>query len=161
MYRICLKSPLTKEDKDRIYERMRLSGREPGIDEETIQYLENQCLRNEKEIRIKDMRIDDQNKEINGLCKFILGLFIFAVIASASFGYFGYRYGVSRNSTPSSVNNEIEKNEGKSGTTYVYVSENGEKYHRYSCRYVTENMEEVTLDEAIDSGYQPCKVCKP
>lgn len=41
----------------------------------------------------------------------------------------------------------------------VYISQNGEKYHLPGCQYINGNMVEVTLEEAIEQGYEPCKRC--
>lgn len=46
-------------------------------------------------------------------------------------------------------------------TTYVYVTDTGEKYHRNGCRYLKYSKHRVTLKWAKRNGYTPCKVCKP
>ncbi|MEW6363159.1 MAG: MBL fold metallo-hydrolase [Acidobacteriota bacterium] len=43
----------------------------------------------------------------------------------------------------------------------VYITETGDKYHRGSCRYLSESKIKTTVCEALDKGYTPCKVCKP
>ena len=43
----------------------------------------------------------------------------------------------------------------------VYTTKTGEKYHTENCRYLKYSEKEITLQEAIDRGYQACSVCKP
>lgn len=48
----------------------------------------------------------------------------------------------------------------ESGDYIVYVTNTGEKYHKYSCSYL-KSVNAITLAEAIDKGYTPCSRCKP
>ncbi len=43
----------------------------------------------------------------------------------------------------------------------VYITESGEKYHLSTCRYVREGGIALTLADAQEQGYEPCKVCCP
>ncbi|MEH6763734.1 MAG: hypothetical protein V7655_04470 [Aequorivita antarctica] len=43
----------------------------------------------------------------------------------------------------------------------VYTTKTGEKYHTASCRYLKYSKKEITLEQAINLGYQACSVCKP
>lgn len=44
----------------------------------------------------------------------------------------------------------------------VYITENGKKYHKSTCRFVKkESASNISLDKAESEGYTPCKVCKP
>ena len=43
----------------------------------------------------------------------------------------------------------------------VYITETGSKYHRAGCRYLRKSSHPMSLEEAIDSGYEPCSVCNP
>jgi len=43
----------------------------------------------------------------------------------------------------------------------VYVTKSGKKYHTGECRYTSNNSVSIDLSEALDRGYEPCKVCKP
>lgn len=45
--------------------------------------------------------------------------------------------------------------------TYVYITETGGKYHRWSCRYLKDSCYEISLSKAIARGYTACSVCKP
>lgn len=43
----------------------------------------------------------------------------------------------------------------------VYITKSGEKYHAESCHYLSNSKIEIEISKAINSRYQPCKVCKP
>lgn len=43
----------------------------------------------------------------------------------------------------------------------VYITKTGKKYHRSSCRYLSNSKLEVSLKDAKKNGYEACKVCKP
>jgi endonuclease YncB( thermonuclease family) len=43
----------------------------------------------------------------------------------------------------------------------VFVTPNGEKYHRADCRHVSANSAAVTVAEAKRRGYRPCAMCRP
>lgn len=43
----------------------------------------------------------------------------------------------------------------------VYITKTGEKYHLENCRYLKYSKKAITLEEAINRGYDPCSVCKP
>lgn len=49
---------------------------------------------------------------------------------------------------------------GDNGDTIVYVTATGTKYHRGSCGYLRSRYE-ITLREAVRSGYTPCSRCSP
>ena len=44
-------------------------------------------------------------------------------------------------------------------TDVVYITENGKKYHKSFCQYVSENGIPIDINKAIDKGYSPCKKC--
>jgi hypothetical protein len=46
-------------------------------------------------------------------------------------------------------------------TTTVYVTKTGDKYHTATCKYLKKSKITMTLGDAIESGYEPCKVCDP
>lgn len=48
-----------------------------------------------------------------------------------------------------------------SGDIVVYVTRSGSKYHRDGCSSLSKSKIEITLKEAIEQGYEPCKRCKP
>lgn len=43
----------------------------------------------------------------------------------------------------------------------VYITNSGERYHRATCSSLSHSSYEVTLSEAMDAGYTPCKNCHP
>jgi hypothetical protein len=43
----------------------------------------------------------------------------------------------------------------------VYITKTGEKYHTSTCRYLNKSKISIELKDAIEQGYEPCKVCKP
>lgn len=48
-----------------------------------------------------------------------------------------------------------------SGSTIVYVTDTGEKYHRSGCQYLSHSSNEISLSKAISRGYTPCLKCRP
>ncbi len=47
------------------------------------------------------------------------------------------------------------------GSTIVYITKTGEKYHRDGCSSLRKSKIEITLSEAVSRGYGPCKNCNP
>jgi methylphosphotriester-DNA--protein-cysteine methyltransferase len=47
------------------------------------------------------------------------------------------------------------------GTTTVYITTTGEKYHTERCASVRKSKIAIRLDQAVSRGYEPCKRCKP
>lgn len=45
--------------------------------------------------------------------------------------------------------------------TIVYITETGSKYHRGGCRSLRKSKIRITLKEAKNQGYTPCKICRP
>jgi endonuclease YncB( thermonuclease family) len=43
----------------------------------------------------------------------------------------------------------------------VYVTKSGEKFHKKGCSHLTESATKITIKEAKEKGYQPCKTCEP
>lgn len=43
----------------------------------------------------------------------------------------------------------------------VYITDTGERYHRFTCRSLRYSCYETPLSDAIDAGYTPCRVCHP
>lgn len=45
----------------------------------------------------------------------------------------------------------------------VYITRTGTKYHKPTCSYVRnrDDLREMTIEEALEEGLQPCKVCEP
>lgn len=47
------------------------------------------------------------------------------------------------------------------GSTAVYVTKTGEKYHRSGCQYLRKSKISISLQDAVSSGYEPCSKCNP
>ncbi|MEI0518059.1 hypothetical protein [Brachyspira murdochii] len=43
----------------------------------------------------------------------------------------------------------------------VYITKTGKKYHIQNCRTIKGEAYKISLSEAKNKGYTPCKVCKP
>lgn len=46
-------------------------------------------------------------------------------------------------------------------TQTVYITKTGKKYHKGSCRYLSNSKIEIKKSKAVEAGYDACKVCKP
>ena len=46
-------------------------------------------------------------------------------------------------------------------TLVVYITKSGEKYHTEKCSYLKKSKIEISLEDAVDAGYEPCSRCKP
>ena len=47
------------------------------------------------------------------------------------------------------------------GSTIVYITKTGSKYHTGSCSYLKKSKIEITLADAVARGYDPCSRCNP
>lgn len=54
-----------------------------------------------------------------------------------------------------------EKKDTKKEQAIVHITRTGKKYHRAGCRSLSRSDIPVTLEEAKQRGYDPCKVCTP
>jgi hypothetical protein len=43
----------------------------------------------------------------------------------------------------------------------IYKTPSGKKYHLGTCRMVENVSQKITPEQAIESGLEPCKICKP
>lgn len=48
-----------------------------------------------------------------------------------------------------------------SGNTTVYVTRTGEKYHSNGCQYLRKSQIAISLQDAVNSGYDACSRCNP
>lgn len=48
-----------------------------------------------------------------------------------------------------------------SGTTTVYITDTGEKYHSYGCQYLRKSCISISLSDAVARGYTRCSKCNP
>lgn len=51
--------------------------------------------------------------------------------------------------------------DGQKKEEVVYITKTGEKYHRADCIYLKNDVEKISLSEAKERGYEPCKKCEP
>ncbi len=65
------------------------------------------------------------------------------------------------NSSSKTVFLATSKNQEKKKEVYAYITKTGKKYHKGNCRYLKKSKIKITLEEACNRGYTPCKVCKP
>jgi len=49
--------------------------------------------------------------------------------------------------------------DGDNGEKTVYVTNYGSKYHEDGCEYLKKSKKPISLENAIQKGYTPCKVC--
>ena len=57
--------------------------------------------------------------------------------------------------------NTEEKSAAADQQTIVHITKSGKKYHRAGCDSLSRSDIEVTLEEAKERGYEPCKGCNP
>ena len=50
---------------------------------------------------------------------------------------------------------------GATGDTYVYVTKTGDCYHSSGCSSLRKSCISISLQDAIDDGYKPCRRCFP
>lgn len=63
----------------------------------------------------------------------------------------------SEKSTQSTTSSEISNDDENS--QMVWVGDSGTKYHNESCRTLKGNKHQITLQQALAEGREPCKVC--
>lgn len=54
-----------------------------------------------------------------------------------------------------------EYNTSQEKSYTVYVTNTGAKYHKSSCRYLSQSCIQTNLNDAVADGYTACKVCRP
>ena len=50
------------------------------------------------------------------------------------------------------------KNKKTKNINYIYINEKTKKYHLEGCPY-SKNLKQISLEEAIEEKYIPCKIC--
>lgn len=68
---------------------------------------------------------------------------------------------VNANTGNSAANSEATYSSNNSGnnTEMVWVGDSGTKYHHENCRTLKGNKHQITLQQALNEGREPCKVC--
>ena len=51
--------------------------------------------------------------------------------------------------------------EAYSNEHIVYVTKSGTKYHQEDCRHLSKSKIPISLEQALQQGFEPCDVCKP
>ena len=64
-------------------------------------------------------------------------------------------------STPLTPNDYYPSTNDDNNNYTVYITEHGKKYHKTTCRYLTDSKIAIDIYEAIAEGYEPCSICKP
>ena len=69
---------------------------------------------------------------------------------------------------PDRAGSSEKAGDGSAGTTKVdlktitvYITKSGKKYHRANCQHARKNAQPISLQEALEKGYEPCKRCHP
>lgn len=52
-------------------------------------------------------------------------------------------------------------NQNATDQVTVYITPHGKKYHLKDCRTIKNTSTAISLKEAKEKGYTPCKVCSP
>ena len=68
---------------------------------------------------------------------------------------------VNENAEVKTVSETISENIINDIDKIVYISKTGKKYHLENCRTLRGEKEAIDLNEAIETGYEACKVCNP
>ena len=64
-------------------------------------------------------------------------------------------------STPLTPNDYYPSTNDDNNNYTVYITEHGKKYHKTTCRYLTDSKIAIDIYEAIAEDYKPCSICKP
>lgn len=68
---------------------------------------------------------------------------------------------ISSYETPSTSQSDISQSNEENGNKIVYITDTGEKYHRYNCGSLWNSSYAITANEAWKKGYFPCLKCMP
>lgn len=63
------------------------------------------------------------------------------------------------NPCPDCEKNVVDNSEDASDV--VYITNEGTKYHRSWCSYLSSSKKAININDAIDKGYAPCSRCSP
>lgn len=58
-------------------------------------------------------------------------------------------------------NSSNSSQSGQASQEKVYITNTGKKYHRAGCSSLKKSSHEISKQEAIDEGYEPCSKCNP
>ena len=71
----------------------------------------------------------------------------------------GQKSAEDRLSSARSGSSSSSSSSSKTQSMTVYVTNTGEKYHRYGCQYLAKSCIPISLDDAKSSGYTACSRC--
>lgn len=57
------------------------------------------------------------------------------------------------------IDDEIDDADDETKDITVYVTNSGKKYHHAGCQYLANSKIAISLEDAIDEGYEPCSKC--
>ena len=91
----------------------------------------------------------------------MIAVIIFALVCVG--GFFLGKY-VGHTESPAQTSNTASQREAiydNPQSDVVYVTRYGDKYHRLGCQHIKgkDNLQEITILQAEDAGYDPCSVC--
>lgn len=72
-----------------------------------------------------------------------------------------YRHGTSTTSNTSKTTSKAKVTKVDTKESVVYITKTGKKYHRAGCSSLSKSKIEISREDAIDGGYEPCGKCKP
>ena len=100
--------------------------------------------------------------------KLIITLLIFTFLPTAVYASIGYYTRDEKGVMYYKIHDEdssYEPSKDVAGTREakktVYANKLDMKYHKEGCRYSRRTANRMTVEEAIELGYQPCQKCRP
>ncbi len=112
---------------------------------------ENEHISIEKQILKLSAKFDELNKKVDQLIELVNALILRIDNLSVK----------TENIPEINEKQDIKQAKSNSNDTIVYITKSGKKYHRPGCRFLGENPIAITIEEAKQKGYQPCKTCFP
>ena len=110
---------------------------------------------------LRHLRINDRPKYYKHLAKRFVPLVLILSSVITLGVLLQYHAKTANNHIPLQGNTQMSPEE-KASDTEVYITSNGTKYHRPSCRHAkNRDTIKITLSEALKMGYEPCKDCQP
>lgn len=116
--------------------------KENAANEEKLEKLENKVSSSEKEIAKYKKKANKKDKTISGLRNKVSSL------------------KEDKKQLQAKVKSQtVRPSLGSTGSTTVYITDTGSKYHRAGCRYLSQSSHSISLSNAKQMGYTACSVC--